>query len=164
MAVLASPRRPRPADEAGRAHERDLSVAAAVAKRSLRHAFTNPSLLLPSLLFPLVFLLAFAGGLSSIDKVPGFEYPPGYTAFQYVFVVLQSAAFGGVFTGFGIAARLRVGLRPAAAARRARAPGDPARLRLSAMVRFLFTVFWSRSPRSSAGMPSRARASTWPAC
>ena len=27
----------------------------------------------------------------------------GYTAFQFVFVLLQSAAFGGVFTGFGIA-------------------------------------------------------------
>ena len=43
-------------------------VAFAVAKRGLRHAFTNPALLLPSLLFPLVFLLAsfsprVAGGL-----------------------------------------------------------------------------------------------------
>jgi ABC-2 type transport system permease protein len=35
--------------------------------------------------------------------VPGFDYPPGYTAFQFVFVLLQSAVFGGVFTGFGIA-------------------------------------------------------------
>jgi ABC-2 type transport system permease protein len=32
-----------------------------------------------------------------------FEFPAGYTAFQFVFVLLQSAAFGGVFTGFGIA-------------------------------------------------------------
>ena len=36
-------------------------------------------------------------------RVPGFDYPGGYTAFQFVFVLLQSAAFGGVFTGFGIA-------------------------------------------------------------
>jgi ABC-2 type transport system permease protein len=35
--------------------------------------------------------------------VPGFDYKGGYTAFQFVFVLLQSAAFGGVFTGFGIA-------------------------------------------------------------
>ena len=35
--------------------------------------------------------------------MPGFDFPPGYTAFQFVFVLLQSAAFGGVFTGFGIA-------------------------------------------------------------
>ena len=34
---------------------------------------------------------------------PNFHYPPGYTAFQFVFVFLQSAAFGGVFTGFAVA-------------------------------------------------------------
>jgi ABC-2 type transport system permease protein len=81
-----------------------LNVALAVARRSLTHAFKNPALLLPSIIFPLVFFTAFAGGLSSVGGVPGFDYPPGYTAFQFVFVFLQSAAFGGVFTGFGIAA------------------------------------------------------------
>src|SRR5213079_2711008 len=86
-----------------------VDVALAVARRSLRHAFTNPALLVPSILFPLVFLLAFAGGLSNIDNVPGFDYKPGYTAFQYVFVLLQSAAFGGVFSGFGIAADFESG-------------------------------------------------------
>jgi ABC transporter DrrB family efflux protein len=82
---------------------RTLSVARGVAWRTLHNVFTNPSLLIPSLIFPLFFFVAFAGGLSRIDQVPGFDYPPGYTAFQFVFVLLQSAAFGGVFTGFGIA-------------------------------------------------------------
>jgi ABC-2 type transport system permease protein len=82
---------------------RTLSVAGAVASRTLRTVFTNPSLLLPSLIFPLFFFTAFAGGLSRVQDVPGFDFPPGYTAFQFVFVLLQSAAFGGVFTGFGIA-------------------------------------------------------------
>ncbi|HEY7002718.1 MAG TPA: ABC transporter permease [Gaiellaceae bacterium] len=82
---------------------RTLYVAQGVAWRVLHNVFTNPSLLLPSLIFPLFFFTAFAGGLSGISKVPGFDYPPGYTAFQFVFVLLQSAAFGGVFTGFGIA-------------------------------------------------------------
>ncbi|MCW2991980.1 MAG: hypothetical protein JWM73_2574, partial [Solirubrobacterales bacterium] len=81
-----------------------LHVAMAVARRSLTHSFKNPALLLPSIIFPLVFFVAFAGGLSKIGTVPGFDYAPGYTAFQFVFVFLQSAAFGGVFTGFGIAA------------------------------------------------------------
>ena len=57
----------------------------------------------PSLLFPLFFFTAFAGGLSGIAQRPGFDFPDGYTAFQFVFVLLQSAAFAGVFTGFGIA-------------------------------------------------------------
>ena len=82
---------------------RTLAVTRAVAWRTLHNVFTNPSLFVPSLLFPLFFFTAFAGGLSRIRDVPGFDYPQGYTAFQYVFVLLQSAAFGGVFTGFGIA-------------------------------------------------------------
>jgi ABC-2 type transport system permease protein len=82
---------------------RALSVGNAVAWRMLHNFFTNPSLIIPSLLFPLFFFTAFAGGLSSIQRLPGFDFEQGYTAFQFVFVVLQSAAFGGVFTGFGIA-------------------------------------------------------------
>ena len=79
------------------------SVAFAVAWRVLHNVFTTPSLLFPSLVFPLFFFTAFAGGLSRVDNIPGFDFPNGYTAFQFVFVLLQSAAFGGVFTGFGVA-------------------------------------------------------------
>ena len=80
-----------------------LAVARGVAWRTLHNVFSNPSLLIPSIVFPLFFFTAFAGGLSRVRNVPGFDFPQGYTAFQFVFVVLQSAAFGGVFTGFGIA-------------------------------------------------------------
>ena len=78
-------------------------VASGVAWRTLKNVFTNPSLLFPSLIFPLFFFTAFAGGLSQVANVPGFDFEPGYTAFQFCFVLVQSAAFGGVFTGFGIA-------------------------------------------------------------
>ncbi|MGH3103580.1 MAG: ABC transporter permease [Gaiellaceae bacterium] len=81
-----------------------LSVAFGIAWRVLHNVFHNPSLLVPSLIFPLFFFTAFAGGLSRVSEVPGFaeRFSEGYTAFQFVFVLLQSAAFGGVFTGFGI--------------------------------------------------------------
>jgi|SRR4249919_817346 len=79
------------------------NVIAGVARRTLKNALTNPQILLPTLMFPLFFFVAFAGGLSQVSKIPGFDYPPGYTAFQFVFVLLQSAAFSGVFTGFGVA-------------------------------------------------------------
>jgi ABC-2 type transport system permease protein len=82
---------------------RTRAVAQAVAWRTLHNVFTNPPLLIPQLVFPLFFFVAFAGGLSRVDNVPGFDFPSGYTAFQFVFVLLQSAVFGGVFTGFGIA-------------------------------------------------------------
>lgn len=52
---------------------------------------------------------AFAGGLSRLHDVPGFDFPPGYTAFQFVFILLQSAVFGGVFMGFGIARDFETG-------------------------------------------------------
>ncbi len=83
---------------------RFVDVAGGVAWRSTKKVWTNPQLLLPSLIFPLFFFVAFAGGLSSVGNVPGFDFPSGYTAFQFVFVLLQASAFGGVFTGFGIAA------------------------------------------------------------
>ena len=88
---------------------RFLDVTSGVAYRGLKKIATNPQLLLPSLIFPLFFFTAFAGGLSSVGKVPGFDFPSGYTAFQFVFVLLQAAAFGGVFTGFGIAADFQSG-------------------------------------------------------
>lgn len=80
-----------------------LDVARAVAWRTLRNVARTPSLLLPTLMFPLFFFVAFAGGLNQVQNVPGFDFPDGYTAFQFAFVLLQSAAFGGVFTGFGMA-------------------------------------------------------------
>jgi ABC-type multidrug transport system permease subunit len=80
-----------------------IAVARGVSWRVLHIFFTNKAFLLPSMAFPLFFFTAFVGGLSRIRQVPGFDFPTGYTAFQFVFVLLQSAAFAGVFTGFGIA-------------------------------------------------------------
>jgi ABC-2 type transport system permease protein len=80
-----------------------LNVAFALAYRQTTVLLRNPSFFLPPMLFPLMNLMAFAGGLSRLRHVPGFQFHGGYTAFQFVFVLLQSAAFGGVFAGFGIA-------------------------------------------------------------
>jgi len=69
---------------------------------------TNPAFLLPSLIMPVFFFTAFAGGLSVIADAPNFGYPD-YTTFQFVFVLMQSAIFGGVFAGFSIAADFESG-------------------------------------------------------
>ena len=82
---------------------RYLAVVRTVAWRNLHSAVRSPVLLLPALIFPLFFYMAFAGGLSTLGNLPGFDYYD-YNAFQFVFVLLQSAAFGGVFIGFSIAA------------------------------------------------------------
>jgi ABC-2 type transport system permease protein len=88
---------------------RTRSATLAIAWRNLHNYFTNPAFLIPSLLFPLFFFTAFAGGLSTLGKAPGFHYPDGYTGFQFAFVLNQSAAFGGVFTGFAMAADFEYG-------------------------------------------------------
>src|SRR5205807_10015035 len=90
-------------DATGADMNRFLSVTRGVAWRSIHNTVVSPAILLPSIIFPLFFLVAFAGGLSRIADIPNFDYRPGYTAFQFVFVFLQSAAFGGVFTGFAVA-------------------------------------------------------------
>jgi len=114
-------------------------IALAVAWRSIHNFLSNPQFLAPGILFPLFFFTAFAGGLSAIGSAPGFEFPSGYTAFQFVFVLLQSAAFGGVFTGFGIARDFETGFARryllAASDRR----GIVAGYALAALVRALVT-------------------------
>jgi len=82
---------------------RSASVALGVAWRGLHTYFHNPTLVVPSVMFPLFFFTAFAGGLANVSNVPGFDFPENYTTFQFVFVLLQASAFGGVFTGFAIA-------------------------------------------------------------
>src|SRR5689334_3718509 len=64
------------------------SAALGVAWRNLHNYFTNPAFLIPSILFPLFFFTAFAGGLSTLGDAPGFHYRGGYTAFQFAFVII----------------------------------------------------------------------------
>ncbi|MBJ7331900.1 MAG: ABC transporter permease [Solirubrobacteraceae bacterium] len=81
-----------------------FATARAISWRSLHLTFTNPAFALPALIFPMIFYIAFAGGLSAVSSAPGFDYPAGYDTFQFGFVLMQASAFGGVFSGFGIAA------------------------------------------------------------
>jgi ABC-2 type transport system permease protein len=78
-------------------------VAGAIAWRGIHTYLRRPDLAVPSLIFPLVFLASFAGGLTALGGLPGFHFPAGYTAFQFVFVMAQSAMFSGLFTGFTLA-------------------------------------------------------------
>jgi ABC-2 type transport system permease protein len=116
------------------------SVALAVAWRVVHNVFTTPSLLLPGLVFPLFFFTAFAGGLSRVDNIPGFDFPDGYTAFQFVFVLLQSAAFSGVFTGFGVARDFEYGFARRLLLGAPRRAGIVAGYAMAAMARWAATA------------------------
>jgi ABC-2 type transport system permease protein len=85
------------------------AVARGIAWRQVHNALLNPMVFLPALAFPLLNFAAFAGGLSRVRQVPGFDFAGSYTAFQFVFILLQSAAFSGVFSGFGVARDFETG-------------------------------------------------------
>jgi ABC-type multidrug transport system permease subunit len=115
------------------------SVALAVAWRNVHNFFTNPALILPALVFPLFFFTAFAGGLSNVANVPGFSFPDGYTAFQFVFVLLQASAFAGVFTGFAVARDFESGFSRRILLAAPNRGGIVAGYVLAAMTRMVFT-------------------------
>ena len=127
-------------------------MAQGVAWRTLKIVATNPSILVPSLAFPLFFFVAFAGGLSQVAKVPGFDYEPGYTAFQFCFVLIQSAAFGGAFTGFGIARDFERGIGRRLLLAAPNRTGIILGYALAAMVRWLVTALVLTAVAFVAGM------------
>ncbi|HKP17059.1 MAG TPA: ABC transporter permease [Gaiellaceae bacterium] len=128
------------------------NVAFAVGWRTIHNVFHNPSLLFPGLAFPLINFAAFAGGLSRLRHVPGFDYAPGYSGFQFCFVLLQSAAFGGVFTGFGIARDFEYGFARRLLLSATRRSGIIAGYAIGALVRYLLTAAVVTGVAIGAGM------------
>jgi ABC-2 type transport system permease protein len=109
MAAATLTLRSRFSGEILRMSPQSRSVALTVAWRHLHSAFRSPGLLLPPILFPVFLFIAFAGGLAGVARAPRFDYYD-YDAFLFVFVLLQSAAVGGVFVGVGLAADLEGGI------------------------------------------------------
>ena len=116
------------------------SVARAVAWRNIHNFFTNPLFVIPGLMFPLFFFTAFAGGLSRVDSVPGFDYGAGYTTFVYGFVLMQASAFGGIFTGFSVARDFESGFSRRLMLAAGQRGGIVAGYWIAALVRALFTI------------------------
>jgi ABC-2 type transport system permease protein len=116
------------------------AVARAVAWRNIHNFFTNPAMAIPALMFPLFFFTAFAGGLSRVDQVPGFDYPESYTTFVYGFVLLQASTFGGIFTGFAVARDFESGFSRRLMLAAQRRGGIVAGYWLAALARAVFTI------------------------
>jgi ABC-2 type transport system permease protein len=116
------------------------SVAFAVGWRNAHNLFTIPAMFIPALMFPLFFFTAFAGGLSRVDSIPGFDYGAGYTTFVYGFVLLQASAFGGVFTGFSVARDFESGFSRRLMLAAKRRSGIVAGYWLAALLRATFAI------------------------
>ena len=87
-----------------------LSIVRFVASRNIRIFLRTPALFLPSVLFPLFFLIAFAGALGAIAG--GKNSQADYTAFQYVFALLQAAGYTGAMGGFALVEDFESGFMP----------------------------------------------------
>jgi len=116
------------------------NVSFAVGWRVIHNVLHNPTLLFPGLIFPLINFAAFAGGLSRLRHIEGFDYSPGYVSFQFCFVLLQSAAFGGVFTGFGIARDFEYGFSRRLLLAAPRRSGIVAGYAIGALLRWFITA------------------------
>ena len=118
---------------------RSLSVGLGVGKRNTRKLVKSPGPALPPILLPLFMFAAFAGALTAIADLDGFAYYD-YTAFVFIFVLVDAAMFTGVFSSFQMASDFESGLG------RRLMLGAPRRLAivfgylLSTLVRFVFTM------------------------
>jgi ABC-2 type transport system permease protein len=89
----------------GGAHVRNsLAIVLAITWRRLQHYMRNPAISVPYFMMPLLLFAFGGGGLSRLDGVPQFDFPPGYTTFYFVFILFQGAAFTGAATGGSVAA------------------------------------------------------------
>jgi ABC-2 type transport system permease protein len=79
-----------------------FQVAWAVAGRQTYKYFTNPAFLAPAL-FPLFFFVAFAGGLTRVGDIPGFNYAAGTSRSSTSGRSCRPSRWAGPFTGFSIA-------------------------------------------------------------
>jgi ABC-2 type transport system permease protein len=106
----------------------------------------------PSLVFPLLFFTAFTGALGTLTDLPGFDFEAGYEGFQYVFVLIQTAAFGGVFTGFAIARDFETGFARRLLLAAPNRKGIIAGYALAALGRWVFTASIVTGVAFAAGM------------
>ena len=85
-----------------RGDERPHAVGGArVAALNFRSILKGPAKMLPPLLVPLFFFVAFKGALSGVGDSKDFGYYD-FTAFEFVLILFMAAMFVGAFTSFDI--------------------------------------------------------------
>ena len=87
-----------------------VHVGLLVAGRQLRSVVASPALALPPPVASVAFLAAFAGGLGALGDLPGLDFPGGYTGFCAVYLIVVSAAFGGVLSGLALVEDYEAGM------------------------------------------------------
>jgi ABC-2 type transport system permease protein len=88
-----------------------LTQTAVLARRSVFHTFRQPAALIPSLLFPLLFMAVTTAGAGRIDSLPGFRenIARSYIDFYVAGALMQGTLFGGIGAGTALAVDIEEG-------------------------------------------------------
>lgn len=75
----------------------------ALARRAVIHTARQPTMILPSILFPLVFLAMSSAALARSTGLPGFPEVDSFTQFAVSATIVQGVLFGAVAAGTDMA-------------------------------------------------------------
>jgi ABC-2 type transport system permease protein len=79
-----------------------------LARRSIKNTFRQPAALIPSILFPLLFMSVTTAGAGRIAEVPGFP-AERYIDFYIAGALVQGTLFGGIAAGAALATDIELG-------------------------------------------------------
>ena len=80
----------------------------AIARRSTVRTLRQPAVIVPSLLFPMLFFSINANGLNAASKIPGFP-TDSYLDFAFAFPLIQASLFGAITAGADLARDIESG-------------------------------------------------------
>jgi len=78
------------------------AVVAGIAKRNLLATIRMPSIIAPSLIFPIFILISFTSGFTALTDLPNFP-TDNFTSWYLPFAALQGSSFAGAGAGFSAA-------------------------------------------------------------
>ncbi len=78
------------------------SVSLAIARRSILATLRMPSVLAPTIIFPVFLLVSFTSGFTALTRLPGFP-TDNFVSWYLPFVCLQGSSFAGAGAGFSAA-------------------------------------------------------------
>lgn len=79
-----------------------------LARRSVRQTFSTPAAVIPSILFPLLFMAVTTAGAGGIASIPGFP-ARSYLDFYVAGALVQGTLFGGIAAGAQLATDIELG-------------------------------------------------------
>jgi ABC-2 type transport system permease protein len=85
-----------------------LTEVLAIARRSTVRTLRQPAVIVPSLLFPMLFFSINANGLDAASRIPGFP-TDSYLDFAFAFPLIQASLFGAITAGADLARDIESG-------------------------------------------------------